>query len=269
MNVSWNITGSLSKIKASDTVVLSVGKSGRTWLRVMLNKYLSLTFGVPFGLEDLNKSNGGIPSIAYTHELWEHISKATTIEKLMGKYIIPESVLSAKKVIVLYRDPRDVLISLYFHKTRRSRKKARIKTGDLINDRRCGIQCIIEVLNNWRHRLKNHSGCFWISYETLRRNTLDSLLNILTFIGFSEPDEELMRQAVRFSEFDNMKQMEAKGLFESRILQPGNPTDPDSFKVRAGKVGGYLLYFSTEELCVLNRALEGLDEFYGYKTISE
>ena len=39
-----------------------------------------------------------------------------------------------------------------------------------------------------------------------------------------------------------MKKLEAAGAFDSKILKPGNVTDPESFKVRRGKVGGYREY---------------------------
>ena len=268
MYVWWNLTKSLTKIKNFDILVLSIGKSGRTWLRVMINKYISLAYNISFGLEDLSANDDTIPSIFYTHEMWEHFSKATISQKILGKYMIPDKFLMTKKVVLLYRDPRDILVSLYYHKTKRSDKRAHMNIVDLITDKRSGINRIVKVLNNWRQRLENHPDCFWISYEDLRRDTFKKFMEILRFVGPNRVSEDLARQAVKFTEFKNMKKMEANGEFKSKILQPGDPSDPDSFKVREGKVGGYVRHFSKDELCYLDRAVALLDAFYGYDTLS-
>ena len=43
-----------------------------------------------------------------------------------------------------------------------------------------------------------------------------------------------------------MQKLEAAGAFDSNILHPGDVRDPESFKVRRGKVGGYREYLSVE-----------------------
>lgn len=268
MEVRWNLTGRRGMIKKSDILILSVAKSGRTWLRVMINKYLSLVFGVPFDLNDMGKYHKRIPHILFTHELWYHYSMATARQKMLGKYIVPDKMLAIRKVIILYRDPRDVLVSLYFQKTKRSDKKIQLSLKDFISDQRSGIDAIVQVMNTWRRRLKNHPDCFWISYEDLRCDTLNQFLKVLEFLNFDINKKVLAQQAVEFSQFENMKKMEANGQFKNKILQPGDPSDPNSFKVREGKVGGYVSHFSEEDLCRLNQAILSLDPFYGYDTLS-
>ncbi len=268
MYVWWNLTKSLTKIKNCDILVLSIGKSGRTWLRVMINKYISLAYNISFGLEDLSTNDDTIPSIFYTHEMWEHFSKATISQKVLGKYVIPDKFLMTKKVVLLYRDPRDILVSLYFHMAKRSKKRVHIKLADLLWNQNIGIRRIIQVLNEWRQRLENHPSCFWISYEDLKFDPFKNFVNILRFIFLNRVSEDLAKQAVEFADFKNMKKMEAKGEFKSKILQPGDPSDPDSYKVREGKVGGYVHHFSKEELCYLDRAITGLSTFYDYMPLS-
>lgn len=265
MIVRWNLTRKKEKIKNCDILILSVAKSGRTWLRVLLNKYISLAFDVPFGLEDLQAHNKSIPSILFTHEMWNHIDKASISQKLFGKYVVPDSYLLTKKVVLLYRDPRDILVSLYFHKTKRSRKKIQMDLIDFMTHKGFGIKRIIQVLNVWRQRLEMHPACFWISYENLKCDTVNKLIELIHFIGFDKIREDLAKQAVEFAEFDNMKEMEAAGEFKNKILRPVNPSDPDSFKVREGRVGGYKRYFSEERLSQLDSAVSGLAAFYGYR----
>lgn len=264
MPVSWNLTKKLSGFKKSDVLIISIGKSGRTWLRVMLNKYISLAYEVPFGLDDLSSYGSSIPSIVYTHEMWTHLGGKFK-ERILGKYIVPDDVLSKKKVVLLYRDPRDVVVSLYFHSIKRGRKNIKdLSLMDLVVGRRSVMPRMVQVLNNWRNRLAEHPDCLWISYEDLMADTCGKFTEILKHIEFSVMDEKLAMEAIEFSRFENMKKMEAKNKFGSKILRPGDPDDPDSYKVRKGEVGGYRNYFDDSELHDLDKSLANLDPFFEY-----
>jgi len=267
MMIQWNLTSKRTLIKDSDILVFSVAKSGRTWLRVLINKYLSLAYDIPFSLKDLGKHETKIPSILYTHEIWEHYSKATMFQQLLGKYIVTDTMLKSKKIVLLYRDPRDVLVSLFFHMRKRSEHKAEKQMSDLLFDKHHGIQQIVKVMNKWRERLKDHPNIFWIAYEELKTDTLGRLTALLEFLDFGVFDQEIARQAVAFAEFESMKKMEAKGTFGTKILKPGDPLDPDSFKVRKGKVGDYVNHFSNGDLILLDRAVADLDPFFAYDSV--
>ena len=75
-------------------------------------------------------------------------------------------------------------------------------------------------------------------------------------------------KAIEFTEFENMKKMEAEDQFNKNILRPGDPSDPDSYKVRRGEVGGFVNYFREEEFPLLERSMADLDPFYGYNNPS-
>jgi hypothetical protein len=47
-------------------------------------------------------------------------------------------------------------------------------------------------------------------------------------------------------------------------LHPGDVRDPESFKVRRGKVGGYREYLSAEDQQFAEAALTKLDPRFGY-----
>jgi hypothetical protein len=267
MEIHWNLMQRRKRFEKSDILILSVAKSGRTWLRVLVNKYLSLAYDIPFDLNDLSKSDDRIPSIHFTHELWEHYSKATSLQRLLGKYIVPANILRSKKVLVLYRDPRDVLVSLFFQKTKRSKHKTGKDMAGFISDKRHGIDLIVRVMNHWRTRLETHPDVFWISYEALKQDCTKTLMEIVRFMNLSIIREDMTQGAVDFAKFENMKKMEAKGVLDNRIMRPGDPSDPDSFKVRKGKVGDYVNHFSSKDLILLDRAVVDLDPFFGYQPV--
>jgi hypothetical protein len=74
----------------------------------------------------------------------------------------------------------------------------------------------------------------------------------------------IFHEALDFSRFENMQKLEAAGAFDSKILRPGDVRDPESFKVRRGKVGGYREYLSAEDQAYAADALTKLDSRFGY-----
>ena len=52
--------------------------------------------------------------------------------------------------------------------------------------------------------------------------------------------------------------------FDSKILQARDVADPESFKVRRGKVGGYTDYLVTKDRQYATGALVKLDRRFGY-----
>src|SRR5210317_552253 len=58
-------------VRDADWLLLSWGKSGRTWLRVMLSRFYEQHFNLPkhemLGFDNLHKANDGIPKVFFTH----------------------------------------------------------------------------------------------------------------------------------------------------------------------------------------------------------
>jgi len=266
MIIKWNLTSELNKYKNGDIIVLSIGKSGRTWLRVLINKYLSLHYNIPFtfDLSGLHNFNRSIPAIYYSHEIWIHYSDATLLQYIFGKYVIPDSLFNKKKILLLSRDPRDIVISLYFQKTKRARKRLNIDITNFIRHKKYGIYNIVKVLNIWNKRLNGHPEYLLTRYEDLKQDTLKELIYILSFMGIKEVDINKAKDAVVFSEFNNMRRMENRGEFITRKLRPTNSADPDTYKVREGKVGGYMIHCLEEDQRYLSDALKKLNTRYKY-----
>lgn len=264
MFVTWNLSRRRWRYARPDVLVLSVGKSGRTWLRVLINKYLALRFDVPFALDDLAGADRRIPSIGYEHEHWSHHALATWHERWRGKFLVPPAILDRKRVIVIFRDPRDVVVSLYHQNQKRSQRRVECSLAEFIRLPGRGVEGIVAVMNAWRERLRNHPHCLWIRYESLRQDTAGELRRIADFLGLPPNDPAQISGAVEFASFDNMRALEARGGFNRGMLKPGDPTDPNSFKVRAGRVGGYRHQFDPADLAYLDDAVNKLAPFLAY-----
>ncbi|HEX2478770.1 MAG TPA: sulfotransferase domain-containing protein, partial [Geminicoccaceae bacterium] len=77
--------------------------------------------------------------------------------------------------------------------------------------------------------------------------------------------------AVEFASYDNMKRMEQQQVFwlSGGRLVPKDRSNPDSYKVRRGKVAGYRDDFDPAQLAAIDALVEtGLDPLYGYTRAS-
>lgn len=97
------------------------------------------------------------------------------------------------------------------------------------------------------------------------KDTTNKFMEVLRHIDFDIINRDIAEKAIEFAQFENMKKMERDDYFESKMLRPANPSDPDSYHVRKGEVGGYVNYFNEEELYNLNKTIADLDPFFGYK----
>lgn len=272
LTVPWNLTSDLKPAREADCLareadclVVSVGKSGRNWLRFLINKYLSLHYQLEFTVDDLTRHGDGVPSIFYTHDSWENTAPGVGwFERLLGKHLVTRGVLRSKPVVLLFRDPQDIVVSYYFHTMKRSRGQRPDfeDIGSFIRDPGYGLPRIVHTLNGWRGDLASHSRCYWLCYEDLMRDTPTFLQAVLSFVGVETVSAELVQQAVEFADFENMKKMERSGTIDSHSLRPGDLSDPQSFKVREGKVGEFLNNLSEDDLRFSDEMLARLDPFY-------
>ena len=96
----------LRKLQKADCVIVSYGKSGRTWLRVMLSRFYQLKHGLPdYNLiifDNLHAKNTDIPRLFFTHD--NYLKDVTGNADSKKDYY-------RKKVVLLVRDPRDVVVS--------------------------------------------------------------------------------------------------------------------------------------------------------------
>jgi hypothetical protein len=134
----------------------------------------------------------------------------------------------------------------------------------MLRDKKFGIPGIIKTMNDWLNEFLGREDFMIIRYESLRASPAEHFRTLLAALGEVAPDMSIFQAALDFSQFDNMQKLEAAGAFDSKILRPGSVGDPESFKVRRGKVGGYREYFSVEDQAYAADALKKLDSRFGY-----
>ena len=252
-------------IRNSDYILVSFPKSGRTWVRAMLTRLYHVRFGTPDNIlirfDNLHKLDERVPVILFTHDG----DKLASVENL----IPDKSGYNGKNVVVLARHPGDVITSLYYHqKHRRAHRRDNI-TRDLdlfsfATRPGYGIHTAIAFLNHWVAFAKNDPHVFIVRYEDLLKEPATWLKRITDHFGGNFTTEEL-QDAVDFGKFENLKKLEKEQYFTDTHLQASDNADPQSFKVRSGKSGGYKQQFTDAQVKEIDEATrQGLDPSLGY-----
>ena len=123
-----------------------------------------------------------------------------------------------------------------------------------------------DFLNLWAKEADKVAHFHLLRYEDLRARPHEELRKLLEFMQV-EATEEQVNAAVEYSSYENMKKMESRQQFRlsGGRMMPRDKDNPDSYKVRRAKVGGYRDYFSDEEVAAIDRQLtETLDPLLGY-----
>lgn len=249
---------------ATDVFLISFPKCGRTWLRMMIGKSFAELYGIEdanlLNLRELARNHEAVPTIRVLHENDPHYCRPHEISDDKHKF-------RKKKVIFLVRDPRDVLVSLYFHQSKREKNREGFSgtIEEFVYQDVGSIDTIVRYYNVWLAQRENSDQFLLIRYEDMKQASARELKRVFAFIGMPEIADETIRTAVEFSAFDKMKAIERQDAMKTSILRPGDENDEESFKTRKGQVGGYKEYLSEQVIQYLNEKLDSLPSELGYK----
>jgi len=193
----------MQRLLAADAVIVSFGKSGRTWLRVMISHFLRVRYNLPgralLSFANFHHMNRNVPRIFFTHDNY--------IKDYTGE---PGSKrpFYDKPVILMARDPRDVAVSQFFQ------WKYRLKPGkvalngypprdgettlfEFVTGGNGGgsLQAVVDYLNVWAAEAPRIPRFMLLRYEDLRADPAGWLQRVLAFMEI-EPDTTAADAAV-------------------------------------------------------------------------
>lgn len=252
-----------------DVYLISFPKCGRTWLRLMIGKVLALEHGIEdpdklLGLEPLCRQlKASVPLIRVTHDDNPHHKSADELSP-------DKSLYAGRKVILLVRDPRDVLVSLFFQNKYREQAndKPMAQGEDLdqfIRSDVGGIESMIRFYNIWAEAKDVPSDLLLLKYEDMRADPFTHLRRVIDFLGLQSIPDQRLRDAVAFTDFDNMRKMEKDNTFSGPRMTTNQTDNPEAFKTRRGKVGGYVDYMNPGTIAFVTEYVDQhLSPMYGY-----
>jgi hypothetical protein len=257
------------KLAAADAVIVSFGKSGRTWLRVLVSRFYQLEHGLPewlIGFDNFHYLNRAIPKIFFTHDnyLKDYSGNHDTKADYYGK-----------KVVLLARHPADVAVSQYHQWRFRMRDRKKTINGypetdvtlfDFVVNEPAGLAKTIDFMNGWARERERLGQFLILRYEDLKADTGGQLDAVTRFIGTPGAPASV-EGAVAYASFENMRRLETenKSWLTGGRMKAKDPANPESFKTRRGKVGGFRDYFTeTEVEAILDQVDRRLDPVFGY-----
>jgi hypothetical protein len=236
----------------ADACIISYPKSGRTWLRVLLGMALCREFGVDSEvLLDTPALTDGV-GLLRTH--FHHDGSDIRAGLDYASLPADKRAYRDKIVIFLARDPRDVLVSSYFEATRRSFvfQEAPVWFDGSLSEFVCspvfGAKKIAAFYEIWARNEAVPRSFLLIRYEQLHAAPQEVVSTVLRSLGARDVREESISDAVKYARFENMRRLERSNAFQFPGLRPGDASDPESYKVRRGRVGGFVDYLSPADV---------------------
>jgi hypothetical protein len=248
-------------------------KTGNTWLRYMLGRYVQLVCRLPeLPLFDATDRIGRCesfcvgPAMQFTHRplLWHH-QRAADLDyrNVIGPF-------QDKRVVLLVRHPLDTLVSLWMQRKHRDKEDYRGSVLDLLEDPVWGLEKFFRFYTLWFQHRDRVQDFLPVRYEDMRTDPHAGFVGLLEFLGIPRHDDAL-RQAVADAAFENMKKVELSGSgpkYRSSgdsIFASGDIGNEDALHVRRGQVGGFSDYLKPDEVERLQYFIgRRLPDFYGY-----
>ena len=237
----------LGILRESEVSFLSIMKSGRTWVRFFLQKYLEGVTGTQLSLvpQALPKI-GPYPSICFHHGFFE------VFEGLPGDPVgLFEDEMAGRPLVLLTRDPRDVAVSYYYYTRKRDplRFKHWVSSGtlnDFLPSPIFGLDRIARVEEIEREFFDRHPGPkLAMSYEEITCAPRDQFERLLRFLSLAPIDAAAFTQALAKSSFGEMQALDIEISRAGRAQEYGRlgvddwSGDINELNVRSGTVGGF------------------------------
>lgn len=257
------------RFKWASAFIISFPKCGRTWLRAMLGHFLSEgTHHNVLEVEDICEARSS-PKITLTHDDDPHL-------KSPGDLTVSKEPYRSKDVILLIRDPRDVVVSQFLQFTRRSGHKLAESPpfygpiSEFVFHELGGLPSVVRFYNIWAQNRRVPKTFSLVAYEDLLARPLEEFSRTLRALGIADVGEGRAAAAVNFCSFENMRRLEETNALDDFRLAPQDANDSESFKVRRGKTRGYVDYLSEAVIARMNNYIDqNLDPLYHryvYKT---
>lgn len=257
------------KLLGADAWVVGYPKCGNTWFQLMLRKALVLAHGLPDAavsrvLSDWRPASvfNRVP-IGVTHHMPLFNSES------FRTMALDLSLFRGRKVVLLIRDPRDALVSLYMQNVYRSTQPAYDGDVDaMVHSDVYGIEKFLKYYATWYEGRSLPRKLLVVRYEDLSSSTPDVLAAALKFLDVPRISEALIRDVIAFSSFDNMRKLESTDALRwSSLRSTGRPEE--GHLVRKGLVGGYVSHLRRDTIDHINRRMNAeLPAFYGYSDAS-
>lgn len=191
--------------RSDDIYLVSFPRSGNTWASFLvanvINEYLNLNMQVNF-----YNLHFFVPDVSFSKDIPENLQFPPFRRIIKSHYGFSPYY---KNVILLIRDPRDVMVSYYHY-----RRNLNQFPGDLssfVKNRKYGIRTWVRHTESWLNKSYPGQGLQLFFYEDFRQNPEKELERLFKLMGFNLGAEIIKKSAEKAS-FENMRKSEKDTL---------------------------------------------------------
>ncbi|XP_046448178.1 sulfotransferase 1B1-like isoform X1 [Daphnia pulex] len=244
------------KPRTDDVWLLTFPKCGTTWTSELLwllkndcnfetAAKIQLHSRAPFlEMPYLSAVSGPMKNFLMTVDKVEKLPSPRVIRPHLPFYLLPPELLDTTKVVYVARNPKDVIVSYYFH---HKLIKVHGYTGTLdefaeffINDEVVYAPFFPHILDAWSKR--HHPNMHFMFYEDMKKDLRGEIEKVATFLGKSYSDEQLGKLTEHLK-FENFQKNESVNSESGKKFGAMNE---DGRFIRNGKTGDWKNHFSPE-----------------------
>ena len=252
--------------RTPSALVVSYPRAGRTWVRAMLahafEHTLESTSAHPMDTTGWTRIDTNLPRLILTH------GKTNPRFKTPETLPTDHSWAEGQRVLLLVRDPRDLMVSLWHERMRRiplmrRRPAARaISLSDLLRADKGGLRTVIAYYNAWARQRDVPKELLLVKYEHLIEDAALECGRMLRWLGVQTAPGSV-EEAVRAARFETLRRMEVSGRLGYKPT-PELINTPEAMIMRRGVIGGYRDAFTADDPAYAREMLADLDPLYGY-----
>ena len=241
----------------ADAFLCSYPKSGRTWLRYVLSHYLDEVHALGADI-DLQTTFSLVPNFDGDPVRGIPAFRAGPASgrapMVLVSHLRPSRPLFRDRpVIFMTRDPRDVVVSAFYHATEHKKRFAGTMEAFLAHPE-LGLPAFVAYHGRWGAALLQRPHVV-VTYEALTAESVATVRRIVDFLGWPV-DVAAIEKAVAMSSFDRMRRAEMRSGVPGHAYDRGNE---EALRVRKGRIGGFRDDLSDAQArLVLDRVSAGL-----------
>jgi hypothetical protein len=166
----------------------------------------------------------------------------------------------SKRIILLIRDPRDLVVSCYLYATG-PKGTYRGSLSDFVRSDHHGIRRIVTFYRIWHANRHVPEMLLPIGYDVLRSDPGGTLRRALALIDAQEYGDEIISRAVDYCHGRCTRKREgAASLADGATLKPDDDSDQEWYEDGPAQVGCYMRYLNREDQEYVNGVIEALGE---------
>jgi hypothetical protein len=247
----------------TESVVLSFPKSGRTWLDHLYVSYAAsrcLGEGAPAFLDEAFSGKAYLTK-PHRHPHFQkllapaaHRALVPSVRFVHGfpaapywELNVPVERFSGSKVVLLARDPRDVVVSYYHHMRAEAKRRIAddVSLSEFLRSESMGIRAVLAYMRQVLERAPDACRAFdVVHYEDLVADTAGAFTRFLRSVGAEDVDPTAVGRAVERATFARLQGAE--------LAARGGKVRDDALRFRRGRPGSHRSELAPGDIAYVN-----------------